>query len=254
MTKDLKTTIGYIYKITSPNNKIYIGQTINFYKRKGDYKRGYFKRQTKLYNSCNKHNWNPIDTLEVIEECFCGENKIYLNEREVYWIKFYNSYENGLNCSIGGGGTCGYHHSLETRKKISLANKGKKLSEETKKLLAIASAENTNTRGQKRSVDTRKKMSSSQKGKILSEETKNKLKESGKGNKNASGARSEEFKKKMKNLLSGNTNASGERSDEFKEKMRKLQTGKKFSEETKSKMRAAAKNRKDSILSEFANI
>lgn len=29
MKKDLTKVIGYIYKLTSPNGKIYVGQTIN---------------------------------------------------------------------------------------------------------------------------------------------------------------------------------------------------------------------------------
>ena len=33
MKKYLTNKIGYIYKITNPNNKIYIGQTINFIKK-----------------------------------------------------------------------------------------------------------------------------------------------------------------------------------------------------------------------------
>ena len=44
---DLKDKIGYIYKINSPNGKVYIGQTYDFKKRKYYYKSGNFKKQIK---------------------------------------------------------------------------------------------------------------------------------------------------------------------------------------------------------------
>lgn len=36
--------------------------------------------------------------LEVLEKC----NKELLNEREKYWIRYYNSYKNGYNATEGG--------------------------------------------------------------------------------------------------------------------------------------------------------
>ena len=44
-----------IYKITSPSNKIYIGQGIDIYIRWNEYKRLKCKRQPKLYASLKKH-------------------------------------------------------------------------------------------------------------------------------------------------------------------------------------------------------
>ena len=37
-------------------------------------------------------------TLEIVETV----NKNYLNEREIYWIQKYNSYDNGYNSNKGG--------------------------------------------------------------------------------------------------------------------------------------------------------
>ena len=115
---DLTNRIGYIYKITSPNNRIYIGQTINLKQRKSVYKNNLFIGQIKLWNNCKKYNWKPIDTFIIIEECLCGKNKFNLNEREKYWINFYNSYYNGLNCTNGGHGSIGLKHSTETKLKM----------------------------------------------------------------------------------------------------------------------------------------
>ena len=133
MKKDLTSVIGYIYKITSPNNKIYIGQTINKKQRKYQYKSNSFKGQIKLWNNVQKYNWNPVKTFEIIEECLCGENKIFLNEREQYWIKHFDSFKNGLNCNKGGHGNLGYKASDETKLKMRESAKNKPpVSDETK--------------------------------------------------------------------------------------------------------------------------
>ena len=76
----------------------------------------------------------------------------------------------------------GKHHSLETKKKMSAAQKGEKhplygkhLSEETKRKISEAQ------KGKILSEETKRKMSEAQKGKILSEETKRKMSEKHKG-------------------------------------------------------------------------
>lgn len=42
-----------------------------------------------------------IFTIEKIEEC----SDEIVNEREQYWINFYNTYIDGYNCTLGGEGT-----------------------------------------------------------------------------------------------------------------------------------------------------
>jgi predicted GIY-YIG superfamily endonuclease len=52
--------IGYIYKITNPNGRIYIGQTKNFTKRKYYYKSnksGQPLIQRILWNEFNRWRW-----------------------------------------------------------------------------------------------------------------------------------------------------------------------------------------------------
>ncbi len=120
--------ISCIYKITSPSGKIYIGQTVNLRNRVRKYKGMFFKGQLKLWNNCQKYNWQPLDTLSVIEECPIDK----LNEREIFWISFYDAYHTGLNCDEGGSGRKGYKPSQETKEKLRKANLGNKHSEETK--------------------------------------------------------------------------------------------------------------------------
>jgi group I intron endonuclease len=120
-----------IYKITSPTEKVYIGASKNILKRWSfDYK--YVcnvKSQKKLYRSFKKYGI-ANHKFEIIEVCKIEE----LFNKEIYWIKFYNSYKKGLNSTIGGQNPPVQNKpkSLEHRLKIGLSNKGKKHSEETK--------------------------------------------------------------------------------------------------------------------------
>lgn len=93
----MSKTIG-IYKITSPSNKIYVGQSTNIEKRWRIYSNINCKGQTKLYNSFLKYGIeNHI--FEIIEECLIEQ----LNEREIYWGEYYNTLNEGLNLKLGNG-------------------------------------------------------------------------------------------------------------------------------------------------------
>lgn len=180
MKRDLTNVIGYIYKVTSPNGKIYIGQTINKKQRKYHYKANDFKQQTKLWNSSQCHNWNPFETYEIIEECLCGVNKENLNNREQYWIEFFDSFKNGLNCNEGGHGNIGHKHSNETLQKMSNAKKGVKHSEERNR------KKSEYTKGRKHTDAAKQKMSET-KIKKMTNEIKQKISVGLMGNKNGLG-------------------------------------------------------------------
>lgn len=109
---------GVIYKITSPNNKIYIGCTINFKRRLSEYRRLSMVAQTKLYNSLVKYGFNN-HIFEIVEEC----SEDTLHEREIHWIKYFNCIEEGLNIRLGNR-TGALMES--TKQKISEALKGRK--------------------------------------------------------------------------------------------------------------------------------
>jgi group I intron endonuclease len=78
-----------IYKITSPTGKIYIGQSVNIEKRWKKYLNYHCKNQVKLYNSFKKYN-SENHYFKIIEKC----QELKLNEREIFWGKYYNSLEN----------------------------------------------------------------------------------------------------------------------------------------------------------------
>lgn len=180
MKRDLTNVIGYIYKITSPNGKIYIGQTINKKQRKRHYNSGDFKQQIKLWKNYNKYEWNPADTYEIIEECLCGPDKLYLNKREQYWIKYYDSFNNGLNCNEGGHGNLGRKHSEETLKKMSESKIGVKHSEERN------GQKSQYTKGRKHSDEAKLKMSKTRRDN-MTDEIKNKISVGLIGNQNGLG-------------------------------------------------------------------
>ena len=94
--------MGYIYKIQNLiNNHVYIGQTVkNYHKRflqhKANYDKPYFSQLT-LYKAFKKYGLENF-SFEPIEEV---ENE-KLDEKEKYWINYYDSYKNGYNMTLGG--------------------------------------------------------------------------------------------------------------------------------------------------------
>ena len=93
-----------IYKVTNlVNQKIYIGQSINSleHRRSEHYKDSkrtdrptvYFHKALLKYGYAN-FKWEVIEELDSLD---------LLNEREIYWISFYNSIApNGYNMINGG--------------------------------------------------------------------------------------------------------------------------------------------------------
>lgn len=91
-----------IYKITNQiNGKVYIGQSVKIKSRWKQHKQEAKsnRRNTFLYNAMRKYGLDNF-SFEVIEEC--EENQ--LNEREIYWISYYDSFnkEKGYNMTPGG--------------------------------------------------------------------------------------------------------------------------------------------------------
>lgn len=207
-------TTGVIYKLTSPNGKFYIGQTINFTNRYKKYKYNDFKGQKKLWNNCQKHNWNPTETIEIIENLVLIHD---LDSREQFWINKYDSYKIGLNSDLGGKGRRGFKHSKETKEKLRQANIGKTHSDETKKKISDASINMSmetrkkigdSHRGKKISDKHKKKISEANKGKVLNKEQKLKISEANKGNTKRLGKlHSNETKKKISESKKGISNS-----------------------------------------------
>lgn len=179
-------TIG-IYMIKNKiNNKMYIGKSKNIEYR---FYNGHRKFLIKN-NHANKHlqrSWNKYGEenfeFSIIEKC----KEDCLNEREIYWINYYNSsnMEYGYNKTLGGdGGT----FNEEIRKKMSISrkgripwNKGIPLSDEHKlKLSILGSGEGNPFYGKQHTIETKQKISNSRKNKGTGpryEDVKNKISE-----------------------------------------------------------------------------
>lgn len=154
---------GVIYRYKSPRGKYYIGQTIDEVSRRRNF-----------LNSSNKYGGTKIDRArkkygpENFEYCVLmkveGDNpeevKNYLNILEIYFIKQYDSINNGYNLTEGGDGTVGYKHSEEWKQSFSQYLQGNKFN-----------------LGKKRSDESKKKTSVSLKGKKRSDESKQKNRE-----------------------------------------------------------------------------
>ncbi len=84
-----------IYKITNTlNNKVYIGQSKNVYERRTEH--FVALRRNRHPNKEMQRDWNKDNRgfrFDIIE--LTSLNK--LNEREKYWIDFYNSTKTGYN-------------------------------------------------------------------------------------------------------------------------------------------------------------
>lgn len=145
---------GIIYKITNQiNGKIYIGQTVQPLQRR--FKQHISMALRNLPNLSHIHLYAAIRQYGPqafnIEQIDSASSRNELNQKEQYWITTLQTLNTavGYNCAYGGQGNVAYERLLagaakrkgrkmteETRRKISLANKGKPKSAEHKKHLS----------------------------------------------------------------------------------------------------------------------
>ncbi|MDR3020929.1 MAG: hypothetical protein LBU66_08530 [Treponema sp.] len=151
---------GIIYKATGPTGLVYIGQTIkSLAKRKAGHKcsalrqdrRGAFQVALLEYGF-KSFAWEQIDQ---------AGDKVSLDQKEKYWIAQYKANDPafGYNNTEGGDG---FTPTTETRRKISIANKGKKRTSEQRQKMSEA---RKGTKGDKHTPETRLKLSEMKKGK-----------------------------------------------------------------------------------------
>lgn len=174
----------FVYKHTSPSGKVYIGITSRNPKRRWKHGSGY-SNNPYFTHAIQKYGWENFKH-EILYE---GLSKEEACEKEIELIKKYDStnHNKGYNITIGGE----YNSpSKEGREKISLANKGKVISDTTR--LKISEARTGITMPN----ETRKKLSDSRKamhihmseehkkkiieantGKNMSKETRNKIRQ-----------------------------------------------------------------------------
>lgn len=125
----MREKICGIYKIENlVNGKIYVGKSINIYKR--------WKKHKTLLNTKSHYNkhlqyaWDVYGEdnfkFSIIEQCSCDNDVLSAKER--YYIEVYNSKNSdfGYNMTNGGDGTSGFRLSDEQKKAASERVSGEK--------------------------------------------------------------------------------------------------------------------------------
>ena len=108
-----------IYKIENLiNHHVYIGQSKNIYSRyfnhhKCDcYNQNSSAYNYQIYQAIRKYGENNF-SIEVVELC----DESLLNEKEIFWIQYYDSFKNGYNATEGGQYLSPVIHSPEAEEK-----------------------------------------------------------------------------------------------------------------------------------------
>lgn len=122
---------GYVYSIKFPNNKRYIGITVRKPKNRLREHLNLSKtdKKRKLYKAIRKYKEENMffEIMNEVEDIDRHALFLKLCELETHYIKYYDSFKNGYNCTLGGEGTVGMSgdlnpfygkkHSKETLKK-----------------------------------------------------------------------------------------------------------------------------------------
>lgn len=147
--------IIYIYE-NLINGKIYIGQTKTTLEKRSRHNGIGYKKSIVFYNAIKKYGWNNfsaqiITEVDTIEQANYAEEDWIIRARELLGKEnVYNAAAGGSNCVM----------SEETKKKISLANKGKKHTNQTKNKISLSHM------GKKLSQNTKDKLSKTNKGRL----------------------------------------------------------------------------------------
>lgn len=181
------TEIAHLYRLTSPSGKVYIGITKNVYTRWQqhvlDAHRG---SKCTLHKAIRKYGFDNFK-----KEILVTSTLSYVKEMEVKAIAAYSTMvPAGYNMTAGGDGTAGYIFTDEDKMKIGLVQKGRKHSEESKRLrseklkglpLSEATRQKLKDAWLRRrvekptTVETKRKLSLASTGRKHSAETKAKL-------------------------------------------------------------------------------
>lgn len=164
-----------IYKITNLiNGKVYIGQTTRTLEERMN--EHYRKSDIVVDKAIQKYGRENFST-EVVDDADSIEE---LNEKEIYWIRKYDSIlPLGYNQCNGGNNTVGFHHREESKRRMS----------DSKKILFIG--ESNPFFGKVHSSESKKKMSEKRLG--MSHLTKEQVKK----------LRESHFIRKVKNIDTG---------------------------------------------------
>jgi|GEM_PF-1092848 group I intron endonuclease len=252
--KDIENALIGIYKITSPSNKVYIGQSNDLYSRFYIYKKLHCKKQIYLYNSLLKYGIEN-HKFEIIH--ICKEEE--LNYLEIYYSNIYKSTDREFGLNLRECGGANGKHSEESKLKMRLSSLGKKKSKESRLKMSLSKkGVKPFITGKHHSKESILKMSLSKIGKPsklrginLSDECKKKISESLKGKtpwnkgKKMTEAQTINMKKPMSEQAKINMRLSKLGKKQSPEHIKKRISGRKIfmTDETKKKLSEMAKLR-----------
>lgn len=129
-----------IYKITSPSNKVYIGQSWNIERRKEEHRRAYNK--CRIHYSIKKYGW-LAHNFEIVHEFSDNITQEELDKFEVYYWK--NIKDSGIIMLNTREPGIGGRHSEDTKSKMKISRKNQVFTEETKRKISISKKNGDNS-------------------------------------------------------------------------------------------------------------
>lgn len=154
------SSIYTIYKATNTvNGKVYIGFDSNYPARKRCHKCCYKTEPYKFYHALRKYGWESFNWEPIYQS---KDKKHTLKIMEPYFIKEYNSFNEGYNSTLGGDGSVGYITSEETKQKQRISALKRKRTchtEASKEKMRQKAFGNKNCLGHKHSIQSKQKMS-----------------------------------------------------------------------------------------------
>jgi len=181
--------VSGIYRIELGNGWFYIGSAVNLKDRKNSHKSTLLRSQHR--NTIMQRCWDKYGIFEFTVLENCAKDKL-LEREQAYLDKHFNNEKNVNIASVAGNPMLGRKHSVETRKNMSNAQKGKVLTPEHRAQMSAAhkgkplSPEHNAkvvaaNKSRVWSDDLRAKLSAARKGRIFSPETRAKLSAANKG-------------------------------------------------------------------------
>lgn len=145
--------MAIVYKITSPENKCYVGTTTRDLKSRIREHRYWSKKRkyNLIYEDMKKYGFDKFE-FSLLETC--DDSKRF--EREAFWISELNTFKNGYNKSNGGQGPSGFCPTKEQR--INSSKQMKRLHKDPKFLKKLrAITKNSEAQSKKAKIGGTKK-------------------------------------------------------------------------------------------------
>ena len=205
------------------NGHRYIGSSVNIKKRFANHKQslmGCIHKNDHLQNAFYKYGMENF-SFEILLFTDNG-NHLFYEQMLINYLK--PEYNISPNVSAP---MLGRKQTESAKIKISIGNKGKIISAETREKISLSQKGNKHCLGRKLSEEAKDRIGKANSGRVYSEEARRKIGEASRGNQYCLGKKHTELSKIKMRLVKTGT----KHSDETKRKMSIAHKGKKFTEE-----------------------